>query len=142
MLLRASSEAAGENAELETTVGGGGDGGVHHGALLVRYAEAVTRGSDDMDDARQALRGAIGEPALILAASIVGIFNGLVRTADSTGIPLDENTLHSSKGFREELALNEYAGSANSELGRADATRARGDSLDDATLDSVMRQFN
>ena len=33
----------------------------------------------------------LGTDGFIETASIIGIFNGLVRTADATGIPLDDS---------------------------------------------------
>jgi hypothetical protein len=90
----------------------------------VRFAEAITSGTDDTDAARAALRDALGEAGFLEAAGIVGIFNGLVRTADLSGIPLDEGTLHGSLDFREKLGLNAFAGAANGDLERADPSRA------------------
>ena len=54
-LLRVSSSAIGEEADLGGAVGRG-DGAVPHGAALVRFAEAATRGTDDLLEAREALR--------------------------------------------------------------------------------------
>ena len=122
-LLRASSEEAGQDVDLAATVGSGG-GGVEHGEALVRFAEAITRASDDADAARAALRPLLGEAGFAEAASIVGIFNGLVRTADLSGIPLDDATLHASKEFRKELGLDAFGGAANSDLERADPAQA------------------
>jgi hypothetical protein len=144
MLLRASSEFAGEKADLGASVGRGGDGGIPHGDRLLRFAAAVTRGDDDSDEtdaARLALRAAVGEAAFVDAAAIVGIFNGLVRTADATGIPLDENTLHTSSGFRVDLALNDFAGAANTSLEHADPAKARGDGLGAEAAADVAKQF-
>jgi len=115
MLLRVSSKAIGEEAELGGTVGMG-DGAVPHGAALITYAEAATRGSDDLAQAREALQAAVGDDGLVRAAATVGIFNGLVRVADSIGIPLDEGTRAASGGFRERLGLNEFSGASNTDL--------------------------
>jgi hypothetical protein len=123
-LLRASSEQVGQEVDLEASVGRAAGGGIEHGDSLVRFAEAVTRGTDDVDGARVALREALGEEAFVEASGIVGIFNGLVRTADLSGIPLDDDTLHGSTDFRSELGLNDFAGAANTDLDRADPTRA------------------
>lgn len=128
MLLRESSAVAGQSADLRATIGeGDGGGSVPHGAALVRFGEAVTRGSDDANAARDALRGALGAEGLVEAACIVAIFNGLVRTADSSGIPLDPGTLDSTVEFRAALALNDYGGAANTPLGAADPARAHSD---------------
>lgn len=116
-LLRVSSSAIGEEADLAGAVGRG-DGAIPHGAALIRFAEAVTRGSDDLSEAREALREAIGLEAFIEAAATVGIFNGLVRTADSIGIPIDGGMVDSTADFREELGLNDFSGSRNTDLSR------------------------
>ena len=88
MLLRASSEAVGEQADLHAALGRG-EGGVAHGELLAAFAEAATRGSDGLPAIRSALLEVVGPEAFVAAAATVGIFNGLVRVADATGIPLD-----------------------------------------------------
>ena len=113
MLLRASSREVGREADLRGTVGEG-DGGVEHGELLAQFAEAVTRGSADLDTIRQRLLAAVGPERFVEAAATVGIFNGLVRVADSTGIPLDGRTLEASAAAREDLGLNEFAGARSS----------------------------
>ena len=87
-----------------------------HGAEIVRFGEAVTRGSDDMEEARSALFTAVGAEAFAEAACIVAIFNGLVRTADASGIPLDEGTRAATADFRGELGLEDYAGASNTDL--------------------------
>ncbi len=119
MLLRASSEALGEEADLGGAVGRGA-GGVLHGDLLASFAELATRGGDNLPDVRAALIAAVGPEAFVDAAATVGIFNGLVRVADATGIPLDKGTLDASADFRSTLGLNEYAGARSSDLGAAE----------------------
>ena len=109
---------------IEATVGRDATGGIEHGDLLVAFGEAVTLGTDRVDSARSALREAMGHAATVEAAGIVGIFNGLVRVADFSGIPLDDDTLHGSTDFREALGLNAYAGAANSDLDGAGPPRA------------------
>lgn len=123
-LLRASSEKVGEEVALEAVVGRAGAERVAHGAALVRFGEEVTRGTSGVVAARDALRAALGDEGFAAAAAIVGIFNGLVRTADLSGIPLDEGTLHGSADFRAELGLDAFAGAANTALDRADAALA------------------
>ncbi|MDG2304877.1 MAG: hypothetical protein P8R42_09505 [Candidatus Binatia bacterium] len=114
-LLRASSEAIGENATLDATVGRGGSGGLPHGEEIVRFGEAVSKG-EDAGGARDALIEAVGPAGFVEAAGIVGIFNGLVRTADASGIPLDDGTRDASGEFREALGLESYAGASNTDL--------------------------
>lgn len=113
-------------------MGRGGSGGVPYGDELVAFGEAVSRGTDETEATRSALRNAVGENGFVEAASIVGIFNGLVRTADSTGIPLDDGTRKDSSDFRAELGLETYAGSANTDLAANPA---------DAETDDVAKLF-
>lgn len=117
VLLRESSKALGEEADLAATVGRG-DGGVPHGAALVRFAEAATRGADDLAEARSALIEAVGWEGFVEVASTVGIFNGLVRTADAIGIPLDEGTRAASSALRADLGIDNFAGAGNTDLER------------------------
>ncbi len=115
MLLRASGEELGDKVELRAALGEGG-GGVAKGEILARFAEAATRGTDDLDAVRAELLKAVGPEALVEAASTVGAFSGLVRTADSTGIPLDGGTLSASVDFRAELGLNAFSGASSTDL--------------------------
>lgn len=114
-LLRVSSNAIGEEVDLTGAIGQG-DGAIPHGAALIRFSEAATRGSDDLPEARNALQEALGLDAFVAAAATVGIFNGLVRTADSIGIPIDGGMVGRSAEFRSELGLNEFSGSRNTDL--------------------------
>jgi hypothetical protein len=123
-LLRASSEEVGQDVALAATIGGAGAERIPHGAALVRFGEAVTRGTEDLPAARSTLREALGEEGFAEAAGIAAIFNGLVRTADLSGIPLDDDTLHGSADFREALGLDRFGGAANTALDRADPARA------------------
>lgn len=97
-------------------MGRGGEGGVAHGAALVRFGEAVTLASEDAGQARADLLARVGKEAFVEAACIVAIFNGLVRTADASGIPLDEGTRAATAGYRGELGLEEYGSASNTDL--------------------------
>jgi hypothetical protein len=115
MLLRESSKAIGEAADL-TCTNGASDGALPNGSLLLRFAEAATRANDELDAARTELVSAVGAEAFVEAAATVGIFNGLVRVADGTGIPLDDGTRSASVAFRETLGLNTFGSAANTDL--------------------------
>jgi len=52
------------------------------------------------------------------AAGIVGIFDGLGRNDDFSGMSLDDMTLEGSKGFRENLELDAFKVAANTDLQR------------------------
>jgi len=109
---------------LQAVLGQASGEDVAAGGALLRFGEAVVRGSDDLPAAREALRSELGEPGFIEACAIAGIFNGLVRVADLSGIPLDDTSLHGSEDFREQLGLNTFSGAANSDLERADSSLA------------------
>ena len=112
MLLRASSDAIDAGADLRGAVGGA-TGSVPHGGLLMAYAEAANRDPE----AARALDGeviaAIGEAGLVDAAVTVAVFNGLVRSADGIGIPLDDGMLAATAEARAVLGLDGFVGAAN-----------------------------
>ena len=112
MLLRASSRAIDAEVDVAGAIASG-DGGVPHGLLLAQFAEAATRASDDLPRARAALLDAVGGEPFVEAAATVGIFNGLVRVADATGIPLDPATRAGSAALRQALALDAFPGARN-----------------------------
>lgn len=117
MLLRASSEAIGGKAAIEGAIGAAeGDGGVPSGAAMVRFSEAVTRASSDVEASRRALLDELGTAGFVEVAATVGIFNGLVRVADSTGIPLDDVSRKISAGFRDALGLGQFASAQNTDF--------------------------
>ena len=68
------------------------DGGIPHGGLLRRYAEAILDRDVDPVAARGACVEALGDAATAQAASIVASFDGINRVADATGIRLDPET--------------------------------------------------
>ena len=115
MLLRESSQAISQDVELDATIGGKGAELIPAGKELVAFGEAVTKGADDLDSARNSLQGLLSKEAFLEAAAIAAIFNGLVRTADSSGIPLDDSTKKNSEKFRGDLGLNDFPGAINTE---------------------------
>ena len=127
MLLRESGKASGEVVELAATVGRGGDGGVPHGEAIVGFGEEVTRGTDDVSRARTLLIQEVGPAGFVEACAIVGIFNGLVRIADASGIPLDDGTLAASRDFRGELGLEVFPSAANTPLDQSGSAPDSGD---------------
>jgi len=85
-------------------------GGVSHGDRLVEFAEAVLADSDEqLLRVRSALRGSLGDAALVDAAAVVGFFNAIDRVADATGIPLDPERLPQTADFRAALGLDAFA---------------------------------
>ena len=79
------------------------------GALLVDFAEAVIHGDEpQLSRARSALRGSLGDAALVDAAAVVGFFNAIDRVADATGIPLDPERVPQTADFRAALGLDAF----------------------------------
>ena len=122
MLLRASSDAIGAEVDLSAAVNDAADGGVEHGELLTALAEAVVRAQPDLDEARARVAEALGPAKFVEAAATVGIFNGLVRVADSTGIPSDAGTLKRTADVRGELGFNVWGSAKSSGVAEAPAS--------------------
>ncbi|MBT5047795.1 MAG: hypothetical protein HOM58_04775 [Rhodospirillaceae bacterium] len=110
-MLRESSKHTGDDIDLQAlTAGDGAASGIPHGDLLVAFAEAVTLADDAaMGGARDALQAALGDAALVDAAGIVGMFNGLDRVADSTGAPLEDWKAADTAEMRAALGIDAYA---------------------------------
>jgi len=111
-MLRESSEHNGEDIDLRALTAGvdGAASGIPHGDLLVAFAEAVTLGNQPaMAQARLALRTALGDAALVDAAGIVGMFNGLDRVADATGAPLEDWKAADTADMRTALGIDDFA---------------------------------
>ena len=64
---------------------------------------------------------ALGPAEFVEAAATVGIFNGLVRVADSTGIPSDAITLERTADVRGELGFNRWGSAKSSGVAEAPA---------------------
>lgn len=110
MLLRASSQHRGQEADLKGVIGeADGDGGVPHGRLLVAFAEAIL-GDDTvrLDEARQALCRTLGDAAMVDSAAVAAGFNAIDRVADGTGIPIDEERLAPTASFRRDLGIDAF----------------------------------
>ncbi len=128
-LLRESSRAAGQPVDVVEELAGPGSA-ILQGAELVRFAEAATRRSPDLDDARMAVRSAMGEAATRAAALTVAAFSGLVRVADATGIQVDDTTFAVTVAARSALGIDGFGGATST---RVDATSvAVPDHFDDA----------
>ena len=121
MLLRASSDAVGAAVDLSAAVEDAVDGGVEDGAVLTAFAEAVVRATDDLGAARARALKTLGPEKFVEAAATVGIFNGLVRVADSTGIPSDAMMLERTADVRGELGFNRWGGAKSSGVAEAPA---------------------
>jgi hypothetical protein len=83
------------------------DSGIVGGRELVRFTDAVLEKSEDLEAARTAVVGRLGEAEMVDAASVIGNFQRMVRIADSTGIPVDGLMAEANAEVREQLGLNE-----------------------------------
>jgi hypothetical protein len=93
----------------------GGAGGVAHGDLLCALAEAAL--GDDalaLTDAREAVRGVLGDEGVIDCCAIIATFQRMDRIADATGIPLDTATEMASRDLRSEIGIDRFGGAENS----------------------------
>jgi hypothetical protein len=110
-LLRASSSVLGADLLVERTLADGS--GVPCGDLLLAFTVAAHHDRNDLPTSRQRLQAAVGPAGLVEAALTVGVFNGLTRVADATGIVLDGGTLDATRDVRAQLGLNHFAGATN-----------------------------
>ena len=117
MLLRASSNATDQEVDLASAVGQGSAVGVDHGDLLIRYAEIANQNPMDAPALADEMLTAVGPAGLVEAAATIAIFNGLVRSADAIGIPLDDVVMGSTADHRSALGINDYAGASQSRVG-------------------------
>lgn len=89
--------------------GGGEASRVPQATLLIEFAEAVLRGDETRQNrARTALYRALGAAALVDAAAIVASFNAVVKIADGSGIPLEEEKAAATEDLRAALGLEQF----------------------------------
>jgi hypothetical protein len=85
----------------------GGASGVTHGKELLAFAEALRIGDDaSLDRARREVVDAMGVAAFVEAAGVAAQFNGIVRIADATGIPIDSVDDEFTKEIQAELGIS------------------------------------
>ncbi len=81
---------------------------------LASFAEAVTqRDGAEIHRTRDALVQVADEVVMVDAAAVAANFQRMVRIADSTGIPLDEEDVEAGAGIRRELDLSHFASAEN-----------------------------
>jgi len=114
MLLRASSKATEKNVSLSCAIGEPIATDIEHAELLLQFTEAANNHPPEVHNLTEQIITAMGEESFIKASSIVAIFNGLVRSADAMGIPLDDITMSNTIEEREKLGLNDFQGFNNS----------------------------
>jgi len=85
------------------------DGGVPHGALLVRFVDAVLGDQGPtLAAVRDEVQRALGAAALVDAAAAIASFNAVVKIADGTGIPLEAAKEARTRDIRGTLAIDAF----------------------------------
>ena len=110
MLLRASGEREGFDANLNAVTDTALDSGVPHSDLLRQLTEhCIGRNWAALASVRDTAIAQMGEQASTDALTVAAAFNGITRVADATGIPLDDTT-HSQTGpMRATTGIDEFA---------------------------------
>ncbi len=95
-----------------------GDGGVAHGADLIRFATAVL-GDDaaELAAARTAVADTMGGAALTDTAAVAALFNAIDRVADATGIPLEDEKAAATADFRTAIGIDDFAAASEKGAG-------------------------
>ncbi len=110
MLLRGSGKHNREALALEGIMPNAGTTSGFAGEdVLAELADAFYASDPKrLATARERLRDALGDDALVDAAGIIGIFDAVVRVADGTGVPLEDYKDEASAGFRPALGINRF----------------------------------
>ncbi len=83
--------------------------GVKGESCLISLADGFySNNQDDLSVARENVEQELGLSALVDAAGIIGIFDGIVRVADATGIPLEKDKSIASKEIRLNLGIDKF----------------------------------
>ena len=110
MELRVSAQISGDDVDLEGIVAGEAvPTGIPGEKALLAFAE--TGLGDDAEaiaDARSRVWEELGERSMVDAAGVIANFQRMVRIADGTGIPLDNELVAVTADLRDELGINDY----------------------------------
>lgn len=83
--------------------------GVEQGAALLSFADAAVRGPGAaLAAARAELVDVLGTAAMLDAAAVIAVFDGITRIADATGIPLEEYKERDSAEWRGPLGIDAF----------------------------------
>ncbi len=90
------------------------ESGVDHARALAAFADAAVQGSaTEIDETREVLVAAIGFPAMVDAAGVIGNFQRMNRIADGTGLELDAPMRALTGEVGETLGLRKFASAEN-----------------------------
>ncbi len=81
--------------------------GVPHSSELLCFVDAVLTSPENLDSARQALRQVLTDAAFVDTCATVASFNAVVKVADSTGIPLEDQKAEKTAQLRAELQIDQ-----------------------------------
>ena len=88
-MLRVSTTIAQEDINLKAVANRDVDPNIAAGKELLDFADALLGGDEDaLDQAREALRSAIGPQGAGRAAMVIGNFEMMNRILDATGVPV------------------------------------------------------
>ncbi len=109
MLLGLSGLNQDARVSFEAVVGSGqGDGGVPHGQLLSRLAEAMWDGDPSaLATVQDEVTAAIGGDALVDAVAVSANFHMMTRIADGTGTPVDAAAMERTEDVRSQIGVND-----------------------------------
>ncbi|WP_299775487.1 alkylhydroperoxidase-related (seleno)protein [uncultured Pseudoteredinibacter sp.] len=118
MILDMAAKASGDAVDLKSPQGQEvNDIGVEHGELILDYTEFANREPEKAYEQHAKLIEVLGERAAMELAAVVAIFNGLNRTSDPTGVPMEETLMAYGRlgNKTESLGLAEMTGINNTE---------------------------
>lgn len=116
MLLRASGQRNNETFDLQAVTAERGDGGVQDGETLRALTEATIRSEWlELSAMRSRAEARIGTQVVVDTLIVAAAFNGITRVADSTGIPLDDNTAVTTEDLRADTGIDNFSYGVKSE---------------------------
>ena len=109
MLLGLSGLSQDAEVSFDVVVGtGDGDGGVTHGHLLARLAEAMWEGDPStLATVRDEVAVAMGGDALVDAVAVSANFHMMTRIADGTGTPLEKGGIDRTAEVRAQIGVDD-----------------------------------
>lgn len=118
MILDMAAKASGDAVDLAAPQGVDVQNiGVEHGELILDYTEFANREPERAYEQYSQLEELLGERGAMELAAVVAIFNGLNRTSDPTGVPMEETLMAYGRlgNKTEKLGLAEMAGINNTQ---------------------------
>ncbi|MBB6520725.1 alkylhydroperoxidase-related (seleno)protein [Pseudoteredinibacter isoporae] len=118
MILDMAAKASGDPVDLAAPQGVAvSDIGVAHGELILDYTEFANREPENAYESYGQLEALLGERGAMELAAVVAIFNGLNRTSDPTGVPMEETLMAYGRlgNKTEKLGLSEMVGIHNTQ---------------------------